>query len=112
MADLAPRKLITCFLPRGKGAEVARLLNGERGVSAADVTSGRGRALVDAVSYGEWVEVDILSVVVDDAASDEIFEFIYHSGELGRLHGGLMYQTTLRKATAYSLPAGALEEDS
>jgi hypothetical protein len=112
MADLAARKLITCFLPRGKGAEVARLLNSERGINAADVTSGRGRALVDAVSYGEWVEVDILTVMVDEAEADEIFEFVYHGGELGRLHGGLMYQTTLLKATSYSLPDGAVEEGS
>ena len=97
-------KLITCFLPKGKAIEIVGLLNDERGIFSSSVTSGRGRGLVESVSFGAWGEVDILTVVVSADEADDTFEFIYDRGDVDRLNGGLMYQVGLTGSTKYQIP--------
>jgi hypothetical protein len=112
MTGVSLPRQITCFLPRGKAGEIVGRLNAEKRIPSASVTSGRGRALVDTPSFGEWVEVDILTVIVDRERADEIFEFVFDAGDVDRMHGGLMYQNRLTQATRYALPDIPSEEKS
>lgn len=110
MPEPGARKLITCFLPKGKGGELVGVLNDEHGIASANVTSGRGRGVAESVSFGAWVEVDILSVVVGADVADEVFALIYEKGELDRPNGGLMFQVGLSGSTEFVLPEIVAEE--
>lgn len=103
-------KLITCFLPKGKGGGLIKLLNDENGIASANVTSGRGKGLAESVSYGAWVEVDILNVVVGADEAVEIFDLIYEKGDVDRPNGGLMYQVGLTRSTKFLLPEVPAED--
>lgn len=100
----ADGKLITCFLPKGKGLEVADLLHHQKNMISCDFTSGRGRGLVKSVSYGRWVEVDILNIIVHAEEAEDIFEFIYHEAGIGHYQGGFIFQTDLMRSTPFMLP--------
>ncbi len=97
-------KLITCFLPKGKALEVADLLHHRESMISCDFTGGRGRGLVQSISYGRWVEVDILSIIVRAEEADDIFELIYHEAGIGHYQGGFIFQTDLLRSTPFTLP--------
>jgi len=102
MSMLTNCKLITSILPKGKALEVVRLLHEEKAIHSVNVASGRG--VVGSVGHDVWSEVDILTVVVEAARAEEIFEFIYFRADMDRVHGGLIYQDRLTKATSFALP--------
>jgi nitrogen regulatory protein PII len=104
---LGGAKLITAILPKGRGIPVVRALKDEKGLAAANVNSARGTGRITHRARRKAItetEKDILTVVVPCDRQDEIFAFIYENAEIGRPHGGLIYQTDLSVATVYSLP--------
>ena len=104
MKILTDKKLITCIIPKGKAIGVARLLHEEKGINTTNVSSGRGRGLVDPIGFSGWYEIEILTVVVSQGEADEIFNFIYEKADVGRAHGGIMYQGGLNTSTHFELP--------
>jgi hypothetical protein len=101
---LENQKLITCYLPKGKGVEIVVQLNEEKKLISANFASGRGRGMAKTVGFGEWMEVDILSVVVEESKAEEIFDFIFDIAGIDRPNGGLMIQGDLTQATPFTLP--------
>ncbi len=101
---LENQKLITCFLPKGKGVEIVAQLNQEKKLFSTNFASGRGRGMAKAVGFGEWMEVDILYVVVDQTQAEEIFDFIFDIARIDQPNGGLMIQGKLTAATPFALP--------
>lgn len=98
-------KRITCFLPKGAGIRLVEMLHGEKNIDSTNVHTGRGLRTVENVKdYGAWTEQDVLTVVVDAEQADEIFAFIFFQGELNKPGGGFIYQTSLIKASHYTLP--------
>ena len=98
-------KRITCFLPKGTGIHLVELLHDEKNIDSTNVHTGRGLRTVENVKdYGAWTEQDVLTVVVDAERADEIFAFIFFQGDLNKPGGGFIYQTSLTKASRYSLP--------
>ncbi len=89
MKVLIDKKLITCIIPKDKAIAVAKLLHEEKGINTANVSSGRGRGVVEPVNFSGWYEVEILTVVVSQGEADEIFNFIYDEADVGRARGGL-----------------------
>lgn len=104
MKSANPGKLITCIVPKGKALELVGLLHVEKGINSANVHSGRGTGVAESISYGEWLEVEILCVTVSNEQADEIFEFIYDMTDIGVPGHGFMFQGTLTKATTFTLP--------
>jgi len=104
------RKLITCIIPKGKAIGIIRQLNEEKGITTANVSSGRGQGVVEPDSFKGWAEVDILEVVMGEDQAEEIFEYLYEKAEIGRMFGGFMYQGKLSESTTFSLPSLPLEE--
>ena len=104
MKILTDKKLITCIIPKGKAIGVTRLLHEEKGINTANVSSGRGRGLVEPIGFSGWYEVEILTIVVSQGEADEIFNFIYDKADVGHAHGGIMYQGELTTSTHFELP--------
>lgn len=84
--------------------EVAKLLHDEKGINSTSVNSGRGSGLARAISFGAWVEVDILTVIVEEEQATEIFDYIFDKGDINRPHSGFIFQGDLSKATPFDLP--------
>ena len=98
-------KRITCFLPKGAGIRLVEMLHKEKNIDSTNVHTGRGLRTVESVKdYGAWSEQDVLTVIVDAERADEIFSYIFFQGELNKPAGGFIYQTSLTKASHYSLP--------
>ena len=97
-------KLITSFLPKGKGLPLVKLLKEETGLSTGNVSSSRGTGTSGNGEFGDWVEVDVFDVVVDAERADEIFNFIYEKAGIGEGDHGFMVQRNLSRSTKYSLP--------
>ncbi|MBC8286593.1 MAG: hypothetical protein H8E42_03870 [Nitrospinae bacterium] len=99
-------KRITCFLPKGAGIRLVEMLHNEKNIDSTNVHTGRGLRTVESVKdYGAWTEQDVLTVIVDSERADEIFSFIFFQGELNKPAGGFIYQTSLTKASRYTLPS-------
>ena len=100
-------KLITGILPKGKGFDVLKKLKGEKGIITANVDSARGMGHLTPEAHrgiGEQSEKEILNVLITAEQADAIFEYIYEISEINKPHGGLIYMTSLQRATAYVLP--------
>ena len=100
----ANSKLITSFLPKGKGLALVQLLKNEKGVSTGNVSNSRGTGTSSNSDFGDWVEVDVFDVVVDAERADEIFNFIYEKAGIGEGNHGFMVQSSLSRSSKFSLP--------
>jgi len=98
-------KLITSFLPHGTGVPIVKLLKQETGICTGNINSSRGTgSSAGASDFDNWVEVDVLDVVVNADRADEIFNFIYEKAGIGEGNHGFMIQQTLVMSTKFSLP--------
>ena len=97
-------KLITSVLPNGTGIPLVKLLKEETGISTGNVSNSRGTGTPAGNDFGDWVEVDVLEVVVDTDRADEIFNFIYEKAGIREGNHGFITQQTLTQATNFSLP--------
>ena len=106
MELLKNAKRIICVLPKGKGIWLEKRLRDEMGLTAVNIHSGRGRStsVSESISYGQYAEVEILSVVAQGEKADEIFEYIFFEAEINKPHGGFIYLVPLSQATSFSLP--------
>ena len=98
-------KLITSFLPHGTGVPMIKLLKQETGICTGNINSSRGTGSSAGTSdFENWVEVDVLDVVVNADRADEIFNFIYEKAGIGEGNHGFMIQQSLTRSTKFSLP--------
>jgi len=98
-------KLITSFLPRGTGTTLIKLLKQETGICTGNINSSRGTgSSAGASDFDNWVEVDVLDVVVNADRADEIFNFIYEKAGIAEGNHGFMIQQSLIQSTKFSLP--------
>ena len=98
-------KLITSFLPHGIGVPIIKILKEETGICTANINSSRGTgSSAGASDFDNWVEVDVLDVVVNADRADEIFNFIYEKAGIGEGNHGFMIQQSLMRSTKFSLP--------
>ena len=107
MMSAIRKKLITCIVPHGRALPVLKALKDEHGIVTANIHRARGTGRMTPLAWrglGETTEKDIMSVVVEEDKSEEIFGFIYEQAEINQPHGGVIYQQSLRIATDYSLP--------
>jgi len=98
-------KLITSFLPRGTGTALIKLLKEETGICTGNISSSRGTgSSAGASDFDNWVEVDVLDVVVNADRADEIFSLIYEKAGIAEGNHGFMIQQSLIQSTKFSLP--------
>jgi hypothetical protein len=104
-------KLITGFLPHGTGVSMIKLLKQETGICTGNINSSRGTgSSAGASDFDNWVEVDVLDVVVNADRADEVFNFIYEKAGIGEGNHGFIIQQNLVMSTKFSLPDLPVEE--
>jgi nitrogen regulatory protein PII len=111
---LVSSKLITAILPKGVALAVIKKLRDEKNIITACMNFARGTGNLTPLKYRDEVverEKEILTVVVDEAVCDEIFEYIYEAAEIDKPHGGVMYMHALQSSTSYQLPDISEETD-
>lgn len=107
MPYLKQVKLISAIVPKGVALDVVGKLKNEKGITTANFTYARGIGKHLAMKYrgiGEQTEKEMLTVVVDEKLSDEIFEYIYEQAGINTPHGGLIYMHSLLISTDFVLP--------
>ena len=99
-------RVITCIMPAGCGAEVLEALRRELGVISASIHHARGigtRSLRHRV-YAD--EKQVLTVLVDAAQGDAVFDLIYFAAGINAPHAGMvMMGHAFRGAGLEPLPA-------
>ena len=104
MTAAAGRKLIVAILGRGEAHRVAETVHAALGLDAFHFGHGRGAGTLAAIAPHDMVEIDTLSIVVDDARAEEVFAFVFEEAGIDRPGGGLLFQAPLARAAALGLP--------
>lgn len=110
---LIKSKLISAILPKGISLDVIKKLREEKRISSANVNYARGTGRLTPLKYGEDIverEKEILTVVVVEERSEEIFDYIYDVAEINQPHGGVMFMYELEQSTEYVMPDVSEEE--
>lgn len=105
--ELKTTKLITAILPKGTSLNVVDKLKHEKLLTTANFNYARGMGKLTPAKYrgiGETSEKEVLTVVVEEAQADEIFEYIFDIADINRPHGGIIYMQALMQSTAFVLP--------
>ena len=99
-------KLITCFLPSGRGAAVLELLRKEHGVASVSYHHARGvgtgtrragRTLLAA-------EREVITALVPEAMADEVFRFLFFAAGLDEPKAGMILMERALRAAPYIMP--------
>ena len=100
-------KIITCFLPAGKGQSVLERLHEEKNISSAFAYHARGTGLSTRRNKKllQYVEREMITAVVPAERADEIFEFIFFASGIDQPHAGMVLMTSPQCATTLVLPA-------
>lgn len=109
----AQYKIITCFLPAGKGQGVLERLYKEMDISSAVAYHARGAGLSTRSNkkLPEYVEREMIGALVPAERADEIFRFIFFAAGINQQHAGMVLMTTAPRATTLLLPEETPGED-
>ncbi len=105
MQTIENGRLITCIIPKGEGINLIKMLKEEKNIRTANVAGGRGGG-----RRGR-IEVDIVTVVVEQDSAEGVFNFIYDKAHIGDYHSGIMYQGKLARSTVFVLPQTPSESE-
>ena len=98
---MSSHKLITCLIPNHRSMDAIRMLKEEENIVTANRYSARGGS---SNSGYEFQSIDVMTVIVESAQADSIFEKLFFFLEINQPGKGLMYQQAVRQASAYTLP--------
>jgi nitrogen regulatory protein PII len=90
--------MITAVISDSKSTPILEALS-EKGVVTANRSKGRGTSLRNL----NGVEMEILTVLVEEEKADEVFTFIYDEANISEPHHGMIYQQEIKKASNYKL---------
>lgn len=103
-------KLITLVVPQGRGVGLIealyerKVLRAALGSARAPFTYAKRTGMIPRI-VRQWVEKDILSVVVPAEQAEELFGFLYDKAGVGEAAGAFMYMGALSSASGFSLPS-------
>lgn len=92
-------KLITAIIPGHKSMIIIEKLKNEMNIITANKYSARGETLVNK----EDIEMETLTILVDEKEADKVFEFVFFEAELNKAHQGMIFQQSLKKSSTYKL---------
>ncbi|VAX23862.1 hypothetical protein MNBD_NITROSPINAE04-192 [hydrothermal vent metagenome] len=95
-------KVIIAFVPTGVGTRVGAELASEKQIMSWFVGHARGHTLsgqIERKGIGEWMEKEVLTVVIPKVQADELFDYIFWKADIDQRHGGFMFMTDLKSAT-------------
>jgi nitrogen regulatory protein PII len=100
-------KLITCILPKGEAYPLQQELIEKKGIQGVNFHRARGVGRFSPISargIGEQQEKEILEVTVEEDMADELFEYVFFNGQMNHAHGGIVYMSSLPRATRMTMP--------
>lgn len=114
MALMNNPKRIVCVVPETKALPLATGLHKDKHIESVNIHRSRGRSaqVLTEQTFGEYTEMEALTVLVDGDRADEIFEYLYFEMGLDKQRGGFLYQVSEDKATRYKLPDIPEEEEA
>ncbi len=92
--------LITAILPMSTAMPIIRELHA-MGIYTANKSKARGSSNTSRLHD---VEMEVMTVLVDEERADEIFAFIYEKGGLCQPSHGIIFQSAISLASDYTLP--------
>ena len=107
-------RLISCVVPKGRGAPLQQALADNKAIHNATLHHGRGvgKSLHGADrSLGDQQERDILEVLVQQEKCDEILEYMFFEAQINEPHGGIIYVSKVSKNSCFGLPDVAWEKE-
>lgn len=105
-------KLITCFLPSGRGMEVLERLRKEQGLNsllyhhARGVGSGTRRGRRSFVA----AEREVITVLAPEGRADELFHLLFFAAGLDEPNTGMIFMERVLRASPFELPAVPQEQ--
>ena len=90
---------ITCISSIKKGLDILNELH-NMGIYTANRSVAKG----ESNNHIEPIEMEIVSVVVQESQSDEIFQKMYELCEIDKQHNGIIFETTVKKGSKYQMP--------
>jgi hypothetical protein len=99
-------RLLTCFLPSGRGAEVLERLRKEHAIDSAFAHHARGVGVGSRRGWGQFFanEREVLTVLVPVERADEVFRFLYFAAGLDAPNTGMIFVERVLRASPFSLP--------
>ena len=93
-------KLITSIMTGHKASKMIELLKEKKGIITADRSSARGTTIANQ----NGIEMETLTILVDENQADDIFEFVFFEADLNKPHQGIIYQQEITRASKYEVP--------
>ncbi len=99
-------KLITCFLPSGRGMAVLERLREERGLTNLLYHHARGVGVGSRRGWGSYVaaEREVITVLAPQASAEELFQFLFHAAGLDEPNTGMVFMERVIRASPFELP--------
>jgi hypothetical protein len=99
-------KLITCFLPSGRGAAVLERLRHEHGLSSAFYHHARGVGTGSRQVRRNYIaaEREIITVMVPAAQADDLFRFMFFAAGLDEPRAGMIFMERAARAVPIAEP--------
>lgn len=99
-------RLITCFLPSGRAAEVLERLRKEHAVSSVCYHHARGvgTGTRRAGSGFHAAEREVITALVPEAAAEEVFRFMFFAAGLDEPKAGMIMMERALRASPYLVP--------
>ncbi len=98
-------KLITCFLPAGRAAEVLERLRKEQGISSTLYHHARGVGVGTRRGHAHLAsEREVITVLAPEARADELFRFLYFAAGLDAPNTGMVFIERVLRAAPFVLP--------
>ena len=102
---LTDAKQIVCVLPKGTGSFIEAGLIDDFGIRNANFHHARGVSRISSRDgLGAQQEEDVLEVAVESDRAEEVFDYIFHRGEMHKPHNGIIYMAALPKLSVMQLP--------
>jgi hypothetical protein len=98
---MAGYKLITCMLTQHVAIDIMTRLKDEKNIITSNITHARGTS---SQSVFHMHVVEIMTVLVTQEESDEIFDYLFNELKLYEPHNGMIYQEAVKRSTHYTLP--------
>ncbi len=99
---MTQHRIITCFIRAGLGQLVLERLLKEKDIDCAYAWHARGTGLAIRrdMKRPEYVEREMITVMVQEAQADEIFRFLYSVSGVDQPHGGMILMTASPRAVS------------
>jgi hypothetical protein len=99
-------KLVTCFLPAGRGMQVLERLRKEHDLTSLTYHHARGVGVGSRRASRSHIaaEREVITVLAPEAHADEIFRFLFFAAGLDEPNTGMVLMERVLRASPFVVP--------